>query len=223
MASTPTCSERRLAVKVCGMRHPDNIAQVAALGPDMMGFIFWPGSKRCARGLDPAAVRALPGEITRVGVFVDAAPEEIAATVARYGLQMAQLHGDETPGECQALRQSGIRVAKAIGVAAQADIDRAMEYQDCADLLLFDTKSSARGGTGVAYDRSLLARYTGHVPFLMSGGIAPGDEHSILAMRHPRLLGVDLNSRFETAPGVKSIPPLLCFINNLRNLGYEPT
>ena len=216
--STPTCADgRRLLVKVCGLRYPDNIAEVAALHPDMMGFIFWSGSKRCALGLNPEVTRNLPAGITRVGVFVNATAEEILATADEYGLHLAQLHGDELPTMCRRLREKGLGVAKAIGVATGADLLSATAYEGCVDLMLFDTKSASYGGTGIAYDRSLLGRYTGSTPFLMSGGIGPGDAPAILSLSLPSLAGVDLNSRFETAPGIKNITALCHFMEAVRD------
>lgn len=200
------------------MRDAANIAAIAALRPDMMGFIFWPKSKRTACGLDPKALDTVPDSITRVGVFVNAPIDEILATARLYKLRLIQLHGDESPAFCRQIRSTGLRVAKAIGIASESDIDLTMQYQSDVDLLLLDTKSPQRGGTGVAFDRSLLARYNGHVPFLMSGGIAPGDADDILQLNIPQMAGVDINSRFETAPGIKDTAEVAKFINQVRKI-----
>lgn len=217
MTSTPTCADKHPAIKVCGMRDPANIAAIAALRPDMMGFIFWHKSKRAACGLDPKALDSIPDSITRVGVFVNASVDEILSTARLYKLRLIQLHGDETPTFCRQICSTGLRVAKAIGIASESDIELTMQYQSDVDLLVLDTKSPQRGGTGTAYDRSLLTHYNGQVPFLMSGGIAPCDANDILQLNIPKMAGVDINSRFEAAPGIKDTAEVAKFINQVRN------
>lgn len=211
------------AVKVCGMCRPDNIARVAALRPDMMGFIFWQPSRRCALGLNPDVVNGLSEDILRVGVFVDEATGVIADTVRRYGLHMVQLHGSESSAVCATLRSEGVMVAKAIGIADADDLLRASDYQDCTDLLIFDTKSPQYGGTGVAYDRSILAHYTGTLPFLLSGGVSAGDAGSIASMHLPLMAGVDINSRFELSPGVKDVAAVAKFISQYKDISTHST
>lgn len=203
-------------VKVCGLKDAANVSLVAGLGPDMMGFIFYEPSPRHAGGLDPAIVRALPWNIRRVGVFVDAGAEQILRTAREYGLDTIQLHGDESPDQCAALRGEGYSVVKAIGVAGLDDIRQVERYRDACDAVLFDTKSPSRGGTGEKFDWGLLESYDG-APFLLSGGIGPPDGGVVSAFRHPGLLGLDLNSCFETVPGVKNIGALRSFMEALRS------
>lgn len=198
------------------MVHPDNIAEVAELRPDYMGFIFWQGSKRNAEGLDAEVVKSLPEDILRVGVFVNATLDELMHTVEKYGLQMVQLHGDESPAMCTKIRDKGILVAKAVGMADPSDVAVTKYYENCTDLLILDTKSKQRGGTGIAYDRNLLLGYRGKVPFLMSGGVSPQDVEKVKSMQLPGMIGVDVNSRFELSPGVKDVETLKKFITELR-------
>lgn len=218
MTSIPTCADKLPAIKVCGMRDPANIAAIAALHPDMMGFIFWSKSKRAACGLNPDALDTIPASIIRVGVFVNATIDEILSTARSYKLRLIQLHGDESPAFCRIIRSTGLRVAKAIGIATENDIDLTDQYQGNVDLLVLDTKSPLRGGTGTAYDRSLLAHYNGQVPFLMSGGIAPGDADAILHLNLPQMAGVDINSRFEIEPGIKDTAEVAKFIQQVRKI-----
>lgn len=199
---------RRLHIKVCGLRQPENLREVADLGPDMIGLIFYPGSPRFVNGLAPSD---LPAGVARVGVFVDAKMDDILLAVYRYGLDYVQLHGQESPGDCAAL-QGFIPVIKAFRVDADFDFSRTSAYTTCVDFFLFDTKGAQPGGNGVRFDWSILERYTGEVGFLLSGGIQPGDAEAITALQHPRLVGIDLNSGFEEAPGLKSIPALSEFI-----------
>lgn len=103
-----------MKVKVCGMREPENIRQVAALQPDFMGFIFYSESKRFV-GDDstPELLASLPASIRKIGVFVNEEPEVIKETVALYNLDLVQLHGKETPRQCQELQEANIKVIKA--------------------------------------------------------------------------------------------------------------
>lgn len=105
-----------MKIKICGLSDPDSIRQIALLRPSMMGFIFYAPSPRNACALLPSVVNALPADISRVGVFVDAPVDHILHTASRYGLDTVQLHGKETPDTCRELRRAGLRVMKAIGV-----------------------------------------------------------------------------------------------------------
>jgi phosphoribosylanthranilate isomerase len=201
-----------MKIKVCGLREPDNLAAVAALGADMLGLIFHPASPRFVGDLP---LSALPVGVRRVGVFVDADLDQVLLTVNRYGLDYVQLHGHESPGYCAAVH-GFVPVIKAFRVDAAFDFDSTAAYTNCAELFLFDTKGAQPGGNGVRFDWSLLDGYMGEVGFLLSGGIQPGDAADIHALRHPQLIGIDLNSGFETAPGHKSIPALTDFIHQIR-------
>ena len=142
-------------IKVCGLKDPENIWEVAALAPQALGFIFSPPSPRYAGELDPQVVRNLPPGACRVGVFVDAPCEEVFETARRYALDTVQLHGEESPAVCAALRGAGLRVIKACGVATREDLSAATAYREVCDALLFDTKSPLRGGTGQRFDWEL--------------------------------------------------------------------
>ena len=203
-------------IKICGLKQPENIARIADLKPAMMGFIFYPRSPRYAGGLDPRHVRALPAQIRRAGVFVDAKAEEILDTVRRYGLDTVQLHGEETPAFCERIRREGLTVIKAVGIAVSDDIRKTDEYHGACDLLLFDTKSPARGGTGRRFDWTLLENYRETTPFLLSGGIGAEHAEDLTAFSHPQCAGLDLNSRFETEPGVKDAEALRDFIRSVQ-------
>lgn len=160
----------------------------------------------------------------RAGVFVDEMPQNIITCVYNYQLDYIQLHGNESRIACENLKRTidpdihkGIRIIKAISVAEAADIDRWHEYDGAVDMLLFDTRCKSKGGSGNRFDWTLLDHYNGNIPFLLSGGIGPGDEERILSFRHPQFAGIDLNSRFETEPGIKDTTLLSSFINNIRH------
>ena len=197
------------------MRDGENIRAAEALGLQWMGFICWNGSARCVT----ATPTYLPETCRRVGVFVNPDVEYVRQKADELRLQCLQLHGQETPSQCSSLhRLTGLPVMKAIPVAGAEDIARARIYNNVegVDMLLFDTRSDAVGGSGRSFDWTLLQAYDGDTPFLLSGGIGPQDAARIRHFRHPRLAGIDLNSRFETSPGVKDIDTLRIFINEIR-------
>lgn len=205
-----------LEIKVCGMTRPDNMAEVAALGVDYVGLIFHPASPRYAADCDAVAVAAV--DVRRVGVFVDSAPDAIMACADRFGLYAVQLHGSESPEMCSALRGHGFEVWKAVGIAGTDDIDRLAAYSGCIDRLVFDRKSARHGGTGRKFDWTLIEGHTFPAPFMLGGGIGPDDAQAIASLAHPHLVGIDLNSRFESSPGVKSPRLIASFITNLKTL-----
>ncbi len=198
------------------MADADNARRVAALAPDMMGFIFYRASPRDAFGLAPDVVRQLPPAIKKVGVFVDETADTVLRTVELYGLDAVQLHGGEPPESCAGLAARGLKVVKAFGISSAGDLSAAGGYEGAIDLFVFDTKTPLKGGSGRRFDHSVLRRYTGRTPFLLSGGIGPEDAATDLSI-YPRCAGFDLNSRFETAPGVKDTELLRIFIETVRN------
>lgn len=211
-------------IKVCGMADPRNIRTVSALAPMLMGFIFYKPSPRNACGLDPQAVKSLPSFVTPVGVFVNEDPEVIIDTCHRYGIDTVQLHGDESPDVCRQLRDSGLYVLKAWGVSESTDWSALAPYEEVVEMFVLDTATPSRGGSGAKYDWSLLDTYPLSTPYLLSGGIGPCDTEAIISAMGPRMAGVDVNSRFETSPGVKNPLSLATFIAQLRNFNEnEPT
>lgn len=204
------------------MREPQNIRQIAALGIDWIGFIFYEKSPRAVRidiagdmeEMRRATARDVP--MRRVGVFVNASPEYMMEMATRFQLDYLQLHGDESPELCHMLQKRGHAVIKAISVATVADLERAKVYEGRVDYFLFDTKCKEYGGSGKQFDWSVLADYPGTTPFLLSGGIHPGSAEAIRRFRHPCFAGIDLNSAFELAPGLKDADKLKIFINELK-------
>jgi phosphoribosylanthranilate isomerase len=208
----------KLKIKVCGMRSPGNIADACSLGIHYMGFIFYPPSARyVGRSLDAAARHAVAAGVAATGVFVNSSQDDIVPAAEASGLRALQLHGTESPELCAALRSRGYFVIKAIGVSCAADFEAAEQYSHCSDILLFDTKSASHGGTGQKFDWSLIGQYKGPAPFWLSGGIGPGDAllAKEIALSNSLMQGIDLNSRFETAPALKDIRSLKAFIDEL--------
>lgn len=194
--------------KVCGMRDAENIRAVERLGINLMGFIFWPHSSRYVS--EPPAY--LPTACRRVGVFVDATIDDVRQHMADYSLDYLQLHGQESPEYIQSLLtvcgDSIATIIKAFNIATAADLDQTKPYEGLADLFLFDTRGKAVGGNGTKFDWTVLNDYNGNTPFILSGGIGPDDAEQLRAFHHPKCTGIDLNSRFELAPGLKDVSAL---------------
>lgn len=208
---------KRLEIKICGMKDPHNIRDVARLAPDYMGFIFFDRSPRCCRGINREIIASLPEGITPVMVTVNMPFDETVDKAVSLGFTILQLHGDESPEECRRLRENGFKVWKAIPMASCNSLKRMETYVGCVDKFLLDTSSSSRGGTGKKFDWNLLERYDFPVDFMLSGGIGEEDAEKILSLSHPRLSGIDLNSRFESAPGMKDAVRLSQFLSRIKN------
>ena len=219
-----------MKIKVCGMRDGENIRRVAALGVDWIGMIFWDKSPRYVTmiptdaGIIPDRADTTPKtDIKRVGVFVDEMPQNIITRAVNFELDLIQLHGHETPTMIRNLRRTldpdirpGIQFIKAISVSCRDDIAAYKPYEDCVDYFLFDTRCPTVGGSGAQFDWRVLEAYNGNKPFLLSGGIGPDDAERVRAFHHPQCIGIDLNSRFETAPGVKDVDLLHTFIQHIK-------
>lgn len=208
-----------MTIKVCGMRDADNLRRVEQLGVEMIGFICWEKSSRYIAS--PPSY--LPVSARRVGVFVNASPEFIIRQTQSFSFDYIQLHGDETPDDChillRLLNDKGIKAGllKAIGIGTADDMKRTEDYGFCQGFI-FDTRCNDYGGSGRSFDWELLEHYQGKQPFLLSGGIGPASLQALTAFHHPRWAGVDLNSRFETEPGMKDITLLQSFISRIHHI-----
>ena len=207
-------------IKVCGMRDAQNIRDVEALGVDILGFIFWPGSKRYVS----ARPDYLPVNAQRAGVFVNASPDEVVQKVKEYGLHYVQLHGDEDLSyvtNLQKLLTASVdnmpRIVRAIQVASRSKVLKAMMWDGFVDGILFEAPTTGYGGSGISFDWSLLSSYRGNTPFFITGGIGPQSLEALLEFEHPQWIGVDLNSRFESSPAFKNIALLRPFVEALKN------
>lgn len=190
-----------MLVKVCGMRQVDNIQALAELDIDYMGFIFYKNSKRYVQH---PPLTQIPPAIKKVAVFVNPTFAEVQQRIQE-GFQHIQLHGNESPDFCQSIKTSGITLIKAFGVQDNMDWEPLAAYLEVADYFLFDTSSTAYGGTGTTFDWSLLQAYPYDKPYFLSGGLDLSNIQDALALHAPNLIGLDLNSRFELTPGLKNI------------------
>lgn len=204
-------------LKVCGMRQPANLSAVAALRPDFLGFIFYPKSSRyMGIQLSQADLVALPAGIRKVGVFVNETVDAVLARVAEFGLNLVQLHGQETPTECARLQAAGVPVIKAFSVGEEFSFDMLQPYVGHIDYFLFDTKGPQPGGNGTTFNWNLLATYDLPVPYFLAGGLGLEEAEALRNLRLPGLFALDLNSRFETEPGVKDAGLLKKMFDSLR-------
>ena len=197
-----------LIIKVCGMTEAENIRNVEQLDVDMIGFIFYPKSPRCLCEM-PAY---LPVHAKRVGVFVNENKDDILMYTDRFALDYIQLHGNESPEYCRSLCNNGLHLIKAFSIAHPKDLAAVSAYKGLCDYYLFDTKTPQYGGSGNQFDWNLLLRYTGM--------INPYSVKAIREFHHPKLAGIDINSRFETAPGKKDVERIGKFLQEIR--GGEP-
>ena len=203
-------------VKVCGMREPGNVKQVAQLGVDMMGFIFYPKSPRYASHV--VARSDADRNVCRVGVFVNDSVSMMLDKIYSFSLNAVQMHGNESRELCEQLRaaKGNMKIIKAISVSNAGDIQKYKEYVGAVDLFLFDTKCKTVGGSGEQFDWQVLEQYDGETPFLLSGGIGPDDTERVKSFHHPQCIGIDLNSKFEIEPALKDMEKLKDFLEKLR-------
>jgi phosphoribosylanthranilate isomerase len=208
---------KKLKIKVCGMRNIVNIAEIAMLNPDYMGFVFYERSPRFAGDINQAILNVLSSKTSSVGVFVNAKIEYVVELAEHYRLKILQLHGDETPEYCAELKAKyKCEMIKAFGIKSEDDFSKTYDYKQVCDYFLFDTKTELHGGSGKKFDHILLNSYKGKTPFFLSGGIGLQDAENILTNRHKLCIGVDINSRFEISPGIKNTEQVKQFIDFFR-------
>ncbi len=196
------------------MKYAANIAEVSKLPIDYMGFIFYPKS---ARYIDHPDTSAVARPIKKVGVFVDESIETIERIAEQEDLSVIQLHGSESIGQCEALQKRGLEVIKAFGIDEHFDWSIVADYLPVVDFFLFDTKSPRHGGTGKVFNWEKIKEYPCDKSFFLSGGLSLENIAQAASYNDQRLVGLDLNSRFEIEPGLKNIETLtqaLKIINN---------
>ena len=205
--------------KVCGITQLKQLQQLDGLDIDFAGLIFYKDSPRYVG--DKIAKEDLKNsdfDLKKVGVFVNADYDEIMQVVEDYGLDVVQLHGDESPELCEELSEE-VEVIKAFKITgSQVSIDEMVaDYDEVCDYYLFDTASSElEGGTGKQFDWKLLSKAKIEKPFFLSGGIGLDDIEKVKKFKHPDYYGVDINSKVEKEPGVKDMALVLQFRQGLK-------
>jgi len=204
-------------LKICGMKHPENILEVGALLPDYMGFIFWEKSARYFDGIIPK----LPRSIKKVGVFVNASIEEILEEIKTHDLQAIQLHGDESVEFCELLKKNIpnlIDIIKVFSILDTFDFAILNSYENVCDFFLFDTKGKLPGGNGTTFDWEVLKKYPSTKPFFLSGGIGLKEMDAVNEILKTNLpvYAIDVNSKFEIEPGLKNTQLCKDVINHVQ-------
>ena len=206
-------------IKVCGITTLKQLQQLDGLEVDYAGLIFYKNSPRYVGDKLPGSeIKNADFELKKVGVFVNPELIDVLDAIDNYGLEVVQLHGEETPEMCDDL-STEVEVIKAFSIGPDTkDIDKLVaDYDAVCDFYLFDTADAdAKGGTGKSFDWSIFKKAKIEKPFFLSGGIGPDDAAKVSAFSHPDYFGVDLNSRFETAPGVKDMAAILKFKQGLK-------
>ncbi len=205
-----------MQIKVCGITSMEQAIALQAMGVQYIGFIFYPASKRYAlEKLSLADVANFkPAGVKKVGVFVNEPLDNLLHIVKNAGLDLVQLHGDETTDYCENVRQQ-VETIKVFRVGAAVPDFGA--YEAVVDYFLFDTDSALYGGTGQHFNWELIKGSNIPKPYFLSGGIGPNDVQGVQVMEKTKagktLLALDINSQFELAPGVKNLEKIKIFIN----------
>ena len=207
---------KMMNIKVCGITQFKQLQQLEALNIDYAGLIFYKDSPRyMGDKISGKELKKADFDLKKVGVFVNPGYSELLDAIDEYGLDIVQLHGNENPEMCDEL-SAEVEVIKAFRVEDGAvDIDKMVEpYDAVCDYYLFDTGGlkESFGGTGQQFDWGLLKKAKIEKPFFLSGGIGPDDAQKVRTFTHPDLFAIDVNSKFETAPGVKDMATILKFL-----------
>ncbi len=208
-------------IKVCGMTDLKQMHQLGDMGVQFAGMVFYHKSPRFVmRHLQGWEVKKAKLKVFKIGVFVNASYDEVLNHVDNYGLDMVQLHGDETPYHCAKLSDY-ISVIKAFRIVENDHIEwKIKDYYEGTDMFMFDTEGVGTVPTGRKLNFARLKGLSIHKPFLLSGGIESGDETAIKKlMKEPvakDLFAIDINTRFELVPGIKDMEKVRTFVEKMR-------
>ena len=207
-------------IKVCGITQFKQLQQLEALNIDYAGLIFYKDSQRyMGDKLSGKEIKGADFDLKKVGVFVNPSYSDLLDAIDAYGLDIVQLHGNEKPEMCEDL-SADVEVIKAFRIEnTDVNIDEIVApYDAVCDYYLFDTAGlkESFGGTGKQFDWSILNKAKIEKPFFLSGGIGPDDAAKIKTFKHPDFFAIDVNSKFETEPGVKDMAMLLKFLQTFK-------
>ncbi|MBN8837863.1 MAG: phosphoribosylanthranilate isomerase [Sphingobacteriia bacterium] len=212
-----------MRIKVCGITNTEQVQLLDEMGVEFCGFIYYPKSPRYVYKHMPAShIKKIKGNINKVGVFVNASEQEILKAVDECGLYLVQLHGDETPRQCEKIANY-ITVVKAFRISEADNILwKIKDYVDVVDMFLFDTEGVGYGGTGKKFNWKMLEGLQIGKPFFLSGGIQPDDAPQIEAFSKDvvakDLFSIDINSKFEISPGIKDMKTVEKFVKEIKDL-----
>lgn len=203
-------------VKICGLRQPAHVVAAAEAGARYLGFVFFARSPRAVSPARAAELAALiPPGVAAVGLFVDPDNAALEQVLDHVPLDLIQLHGTEPAERVTEIKaRFGLPVMKAVGIAGAEDLPALIDYGTVADMLLVDAKpprdAILPGGNGLAFDWRLLTGRRWLRPWLLAGGLTPGNVAEAIRLTGAR--GVDVSSGVETAPGVKDSDLIRDFI-----------
>lgn len=210
-----------MLIKVCGITSIEQLKDLHSLGVDYAGLIFYPHSPRCVdkHKLKASALREHQISIKKIGVFVNEQEESLVRLVDEWGLEMVQLHGEETPAYCERISKQ-VKVIKAFRLGADCDIESMVSpFTEVVDYFLFDTMGEKYGGTGKQFDWNLVSNAALNKPYFLSGGIGAELDKDLkkFAGTQKDFHAVDVNSRFEVSPGIKNMGLIRDFVHSLKN------
>ena len=204
-----------MRVKICGLTAPEAVRQAAACGAAYVGLVFFPSSPRnVSADMAGELVAAVPSGVTAVALLVDA-DDALVDRAAALGVGMLQLHGHETPARVAEVRaRAGLPVMKVVGIGGAEDLARIAAYEPVADQILVDARAPAGatrpGGNAAAFDWRLIAGRAWARPWMLAGGLTPGNVAEAVQLTGARQ--VDVSSGVESAPGVKDPARVAAFI-----------
>ena len=211
-----SCLSPRVRVKVCGITRLEDALAATHFGADAVGFVFYDKSPRYIDPAKAAAIlRKLPPFVSAVGLFVNPTQEYLAEVLKAVPLGVIQLHGNETPEFCESQRR---RVIKALPVGSADDLARADQYS-CPLLLDAKAPKGVFGGTGKAFDWSLLKGFEHPCPLTLAGGLSP--ENITDALRLRSWFAVDVSSGVELSAGIKDAEKMRHFIERVNRFSFS--
>lgn len=178
---------------------------------DLLGFIFYEKSKRFITSATPKLRNT-----KKVGVFVNETNETILELVRSHFLDFVQLHGNESPEECDELAKY-VSVIKAFGIHEKFNFEDLSAYEKSVSYFLFDTQTEQYGGSGKQFRWTLLSKYILSTPFILSGGIKEESLNELLSFQHEKMIGIDMNSGFETEPANKDVDKIELFTKKIKH------
>jgi len=209
-----------MKIKICGLKYRANLKEIAILKPDMLGFIFDDKSPRCMTGtLIPKDLLSMSDDIVKVGVFMNQPIEYVLRQADRFGLDAIQFQGNESPHDMHMAKSKDLMTIKAIKPELANSRKTLASFESVVDYFLFETPSTQHSGTGESFEWSELAGYESSQPFILSGGLGLGNWKGALDLK-PKPAILDVNSRFESTPGLKDLEKVREFLAQVRD-GFQ--
>jgi phosphoribosylanthranilate isomerase len=206
-----------IAVKICGITSIEAVEAAVAAGAQYGGLVFHRASPRNIEIVRAAQLaERMRGRLKVVALVADATDMDLTVIASQVKPDFFQLHGGETPARVAEIRgKFGVAVIKALPIAQASDFDGVADYEDAADMLMFDARpprgAVRGGGHGAAFDWTLLGGRTFSKPWFLAGGLTPDNVGRAAVLAEARM--VDVSSGVESAPGVKDAGRIAAFLN----------